>query len=455
MQDQAFLGPESALAVPAADGGIDLYIATQWLHVDQGQVAASLGLPLEQTRLHLAGVGGRVRRARGPVDAGARRDARAAHRPPGEDGRTRARSRSSATCTATRRGWSTSTAPRATAACVYVDARIVLDGGAYASSSTAVVANAATFACGPYDVPSARIDGRRRLHEQPALRGDARLRRRPGRVRPRVADGPAGRRARHRPRGAPDPQRPRSRACASPRARSWTARPRCARCWRSCARCRCRPWRAALPMDLRELPGGVSNTTHGEGTRRGVGLRGGLQEHRLRRGVRRLLHRPRAPGRSTTGGPVAEVQTAAAEVGQGLVTVLEQIARTELDVERRGRAARPTRRVGSAGSTSASRQTWMTGGAVRLACERCAHAAARAAPGDEARRSSAPARRPGRGDRRLPPPAHPAARPRDRPGRLAGGARLRGPPRRVRRRRGARPGARGRDRHHPGRRPGR
>ena len=58
MQDQAFLGPESALAVPAEDGGIDLYIATQWLHVDQGQVAASLALPLELTRLHLSGVGG-------------------------------------------------------------------------------------------------------------------------------------------------------------------------------------------------------------------------------------------------------------------------------------------------------------------------------------------------------------------------------------------------------------
>src|ERR1019366_3674846 len=45
MQDQAFLGPESGLAVPAEDGGIDLFVATQWLHVDRGQVAASLALP--------------------------------------------------------------------------------------------------------------------------------------------------------------------------------------------------------------------------------------------------------------------------------------------------------------------------------------------------------------------------------------------------------------------------
>src|SRR5512132_3463141 len=31
-QDQAFLGPESGLAVPDGDGGVDIYVATQWLH---------------------------------------------------------------------------------------------------------------------------------------------------------------------------------------------------------------------------------------------------------------------------------------------------------------------------------------------------------------------------------------------------------------------------------------
>ena len=58
MQDQAFLGPESGLAVPAEDGGVDLYVATQWLHVDRDQIAACLGLPPEKVRLTLAGVGG-------------------------------------------------------------------------------------------------------------------------------------------------------------------------------------------------------------------------------------------------------------------------------------------------------------------------------------------------------------------------------------------------------------
>src|SRR5437879_7235646 len=36
--------------------------------------------------------------------------------------------------------------------------RILLDGGAYASSSTAVTSNAASFAVGPYEVPNALIE---------------------------------------------------------------------------------------------------------------------------------------------------------------------------------------------------------------------------------------------------------------------------------------------------------
>src|SRR5437899_6998484 len=58
MQDQAPLGPEAGLAVPAADGGVDLFIATQWLHADLEQLAPCLDLPPAKVRLHLSGVGG-------------------------------------------------------------------------------------------------------------------------------------------------------------------------------------------------------------------------------------------------------------------------------------------------------------------------------------------------------------------------------------------------------------
>src|SRR5439155_16339276 len=58
IQDQAFLGPESGLAVPDGEGGIDIYVATQWLHVDRAQIAPCLGLEPERVRVHLGGVGG-------------------------------------------------------------------------------------------------------------------------------------------------------------------------------------------------------------------------------------------------------------------------------------------------------------------------------------------------------------------------------------------------------------
>ncbi len=67
------------------------------------------------------------------------------------------------------------------------------------------------------------------------------------------------------------------------------------------------------------------------------------------------------------GGPTAEVYSAAAEVGQGIHTILGQIARTELGVEHVV-ILQPDTGIGSAGSSSASRQTMMSGGAVQAAC---------------------------------------------------------------------------------------
>jgi CO/xanthine dehydrogenase Mo-binding subunit len=71
--------------------------------------------------------------------------------------------------------------------------------------------------------------------------------------------------------------------------------------------------------------------------------------------------------RDADGEPVARVKSAASEVGQGLVNVMAQIARTELGVERVDILAADTS-IGDAGSSSASRQTWMSGGAVVRAC---------------------------------------------------------------------------------------
>src|SRR5262249_33448500 len=119
------------------------------------------------------------------------------------------------------------------------------------------------------------------------------------------------------------------------------------------------------PVDLRELPGGVSNTTHGEGVVRGIGYGIGIQNVGYAEGFDAY-----SPARVrlavVAGEPAVTVHTAAVEVGQGLVTIQAQIARTELGVDHVVVHPADTT-VGSAGSSSASRQTYVTGGAGQAA----------------------------------------------------------------------------------------
>jgi len=77
-----------------------------------------------------------------------------------------------------------------------------------------------------------------------------------------------------------------------------------------------------------------------------------------------------------------EVHTAAAEVGQGLVTVLEQIARSATGLSKVRVLFDHTGQIGSAGSTSASRQTQMAGGATLQAAAAVREEALRRADGD-------------------------------------------------------------------------
>jgi CO/xanthine dehydrogenase Mo-binding subunit len=121
------------------------------------------------------------------------------------------------------------------------------------------------------------------------------------------------------------------------------------------------------PFDLTEMPGGVSNTTHGEAVHRGVGYALGFKNVGYSEGFNDFST-ARVRLSVVDGRPRAEVHTASAEVGQGLVTVQAQIACTELGVSEVVVVDADTH-VGSAGSSSASRQTYITGGAVKVACE--------------------------------------------------------------------------------------
>ena len=161
----------------------------------------------------------------------------------------------------------------------------------------------------------------------------------------------------------------------------------------------------------------MNNTTHGEGVVRGIGYAVTYKNVGFSEGFDDYST-ARVRLEMTGGEAVATVHTAAAEVGQGLITVEQQICRTELGVERVVVHPKDTS-VGSGGSTSASRQTYVTGGAVKAACE-----AVRAAVLDRGCGVAGP--------RRLGPPAgrredrRHLRRGAHRPGRGARGRRRRG-----------------------------
>ncbi|MFD7612747.1 xanthine dehydrogenase family protein molybdopterin-binding subunit [Streptomyces sp. NPDC059828] len=368
MQDQAFLGPESGLAVPAEDGGVDLYVATQWLHSDLRQIAPVLGLPEEKVRMTLSGVGGAfggredlsmqihacllALRTGKPVKIVYNRFESFfghVHRHPAklyyEHG-------------ATRDGKLT-----------HMKCRIVLDGGAYASASPAVVGNASSLSVGPYVVDDVDIEAIALYTNNPpcgAMRGfgavqacfayEAQM----DKVAAELGMDPVEFRqinAMEQGTLLPTGQPVDSPAPVAELLRRVKAMPLPPE----------QQWVTTEGADVRALPGGLSNTTHGEGVVRGVGYAVGIKNVGFSEGFDDYST-ARVRMEVVGGSPVATVHTAMAEVGQGGVTVHAQIARTELGVTQVTIHPADTQ-VGSAGSTSASRQTYVTGGAVRNSCE--------------------------------------------------------------------------------------
>src|SRR5262249_41689808 len=136
-------------------------------------------------------------------------------------------------------------------------------------------------------------------------------------------------------------------------------------------RCAAIPLPAAPAPGRRDpisLPGGVAgNVGRGESIRRGVGFAVGYKNIAYSEGFDDSSEAKVTLWRGADGLPVVEVHCAGVEVGQGLHTILAQIAREELGVDQVVIHPSDTF-VGSAGSSSASRQTMMSGGAVQLAC---------------------------------------------------------------------------------------
>ena len=362
MQDQAFLGLEAALAIPDDGGhGVELHIATQWLHEDRKQIAACLALPEQQVRLVLAGVGGAF---------GAREDislqvhtcllALRLGRPVRMH-YSRAESflghvhRHPATI------WMRHQANR-DGEIVKIDARFVMDGGAYASTSSAVLLNAITHTQGPYRCPNAVVEGWAvRTNHLPcgAMRGF-------GVVQACFA---------HESQldllaeaCGLDPVEVRVRNAIRTGDRLITGQvlqnvAPVARCLRETE---------ALPFpdepvggldgDPIRLPGGAGRTADAQHIVRGIGYGAAMKNLMYSEGFDDY-----STARCTLADGVVTLKFATSEVGQGFVTIAPQIAREVLGVDDVV-LARSDTEVGSAGSTSASRQTWMSGGSVHAAC---------------------------------------------------------------------------------------
>jgi CO/xanthine dehydrogenase Mo-binding subunit len=365
IQDQAFLGPESGLAVPDGEGGVDIYVATQWLHVDRDQVAPCLGLRKEQVRIHLAGVGGAFG-GREDLSMQVHGAMLALHTGrPVKIVYNRQESFFGHVHRHPARIWAEHRANR-DGKLVNVRMRILLDGGAYASSSTAVTSNAASFAVGPYAVENALIQSTCVYTNNPpcgAMRGfgavqscfageaqmdklAAALELDPVDLRLRNALAPGD--------PLPTGQKITGSLPVAEVIRRAAAMPV--------------PEPEELPRDPIRLPGGAGNTTRGDGVRRGVGFAVGFKNIGYSEGFDDYTAARVRLYADGDGELAAEVHCAAAEVGQGVTNVILQVARTELETENVVLAPHETSSVDSAGSASASRMTWMASGAVQTAC---------------------------------------------------------------------------------------
>ena len=362
MQDQAFLGLESALAIPDSGGqGLELYVATQWLHEDRKQIAACLNIPEDKIRLVLGGVGGAF---------GAREDislqvhtcllALKSGRPVRisygrEESFYGHVHRHPATI------WMRHHADR-NGKILKIESTMLFDGGAYCSTSPAVLINAITHTQGPYKCDNASVEGWAvRTNNPPcgAMRGFG------------VVQACFAHESQMEKLGVAlglSPVEIRLKNVMETGDRLITGQimdsvapvEQCIRETDAIAM----PEPLLPNADIRQIPGGTGLTAQPGNIVRGVGWGVSMKNLMYSEGFDDYST---ARCRMTDG--VVSVKFATSEVGQGFTMLAQQIARTILGVDEVLLDTIDTQ-VGSAGSTSASRQTWMSGGAVKAACEK-------------------------------------------------------------------------------------
>jgi CO/xanthine dehydrogenase Mo-binding subunit len=161
-QEHAYLQPEAGLAYFDEEGRVTVQVAGQWTHEDQKQIAHALGLPRDQVRVIYPAIGGAFG---GREDMSVqivlalavwRLSQRGIYRPIkiiwsreesiiGHHKRHPYRIRTR---------WGANKEGKVLAAQV----EVIADGGAYAYTSTKVLANATLMCTGPYDIPNVNVD---------------------------------------------------------------------------------------------------------------------------------------------------------------------------------------------------------------------------------------------------------------------------------------------------------
>ncbi len=359
--EHAFLQPEAGLGYVDDQGRVVVHTTGQWAHDDQHQIAHALDLPQDRVRVIYTPAGGAF---------GGREDvsvqimlALAAHRlrRPVKMVWSRAESfrghhkrhpfymhyRTGAT----RDG-----------KLIAMEARLIADGGAYASTSRAVVKSAVTNATGPYHVPSLRVDGwavYTNNMDAGAMRGFGTL---------QVTFGS-------------EMQMTKLAAALGMDAVEFRAR-------NILREGDVGPTNATLPPGVGLEAALTAAAQAGGWQRRGSGWmrpETPVSQHSLNRrgmgfacGWKNVGYSLGFPEQSTAVAELygeaeierAVIKTGVAEVGQGVLTVVAQVAADTLEVpvERVTVVNDDTSVVPNAGSSSASRQTLMTGRAVREAC---------------------------------------------------------------------------------------
>ena len=358
MQDQAFLGLEAALARPLSGRGVELIVATQWLHEDRKQIADCLGLAEDDVFLTLGGVGGAF---------GAREDislqvhccllALAIGRPVKMQ-YGREESFFGHVHRHPAKIWMRHHATKS-GKIQRIEARMVFDGGAYTSTSPAVLINGITHTQGPYACDNATVDGYAvRTNNPPcgAMRGfgvvqacfahESQI----DKLAEACGISPVEIRLLNAMKTGDPLITGQPVESVAPVARCITETD-------------------ALPLppplstpDPLDLPGGSGLTSQPHHVVRGIGWGVSIKNLMYSEGFDDY-----ATARCTLTNGKVRLKFATSEVGQGFVTLAPQIARTILGVDDVEIEPMDTA-VGSAGSTSASRQTWMSGGAVDGAC---------------------------------------------------------------------------------------